>query len=267
MPFSIIGGIIGAAGSLGAAGESSQASEDAVNEEHNEFNTATSLTAPQRQLGYGADNILASLYGIAQPYGGNQSGTSIPTQGTPGYNTSPAYGGGTLNLPGLPGGVHLPAMPAQNGNGLANPSAPNFSAFYNTPGYQFSLDQGQKAISRSAAAGGNLYSTNTLNQLDQNAQGYASTQYNNYVQQLFGLAGLGGQASTSNANNAVQTGSNVASAIQNAGNANASGIAGATGAITNGLKGANWGGSSNTPETSGDSGTWGDGSGYTYNVP
>src|SRR5690242_334265 len=37
-------------------------------------------------------------------------------------------------------------------------NAPDYSAFYNSPDYQFTLQQGQQALDRSAAARGSLYS-------------------------------------------------------------------------------------------------------------
>ena len=53
-----------------------------------------------------------------------------------------------------------------------------------TPGYQFSLGQANNATNAAAAANGTLGSGNQALALQQNAQGLASQNYNNYVSQL-----------------------------------------------------------------------------------
>jgi hypothetical protein len=117
---------------------------------------------------------------------------------------------------------------------------PNYSAFYNTPGYQFTLNQGENAINRQAAANGSLYSTNTLGALNNYAQGTASTQYNSYINQLLSMAGLGNAAATGVGSAATATGQGVAGSLLNAGNASASGILGSSNAFSNLLgQGAN----------------------------
>ena len=100
------------------------------------------------------------------------------------------------------------------------------AAFYNSPGYQFSLSQGEGAINKQAAAGGSLYSSNTLGALNNYAQGTASNQYNNYISQLMGMAGMGNQASAGVGTAATATGQGVANSYGNIGNANANGILG-----------------------------------------
>jgi hypothetical protein len=55
----------------------------------------------------------------------------------------------------------------------------NPSSVANLPGYQFGLDQSQEALQRAGAAKGYLGSGNILNELQKNAQGYASQQFNN----------------------------------------------------------------------------------------
>lgn len=52
------------------------------------------------------------------------------------------------------------------------------------PGYQFRFNQGMQALNRSAAAGGNLLSGNTLAAAQEFGQGIASQEYNNTVNRL-----------------------------------------------------------------------------------
>lgn len=96
------------------------------------------------------------------------------------------------------------------------------SDFEKDPGYQFRMDEGQKALERSAAARGGLNSTGTLRNLTRYSQGVASDEYNNAYNRfnadrdrrfnrLASLAGVGqtantqlGQAGTNYANNVSQ---------------------------------------------------------------
>jgi hypothetical protein len=72
--------------------------------------------------------------------------------------------------------------------------------FYQSPDYQFALDQGQKAINRQAAQGGYSYSGRALQEAGNYASGLASQNYNNYINSLMGLTGVGQNASMGQAN-------------------------------------------------------------------
>lgn len=63
--------------------------------------------------------------------------------------------------------------------------------FQNTPGYQFSLNQGLNALNANNAAMGQTLSGNALEGINNYAQGVASQQYNNYINQLQNLASGG----------------------------------------------------------------------------
>lgn len=69
------------------------------------------------------------------------------------------------------------------------------------PGYQFQLEQGNRAIQQGAGMQGSPFSGNTMQALSQFNQGLAATTYNDafnrwnqQVQNLAGLAGLGANA-------------------------------------------------------------------------
>lgn len=64
----------------------------------------------------------------------------------------------------------------QNGDFQKDFSMADFQA---DPGYQFRMDEGQKALERSAAAKGGLMSGGTLKALDRYSQGVASDEYSN----------------------------------------------------------------------------------------
>ena len=87
----------------------------------------------------------------------------------------------------------LPWMQAGT-NALATQQAllsGDYSKFYDSPDYQFSLDQGMKGMDRSAAARGRLYSGGYGQDLNKYAQGMATTNYNNFYDKLAGLSRTG----------------------------------------------------------------------------
>jgi hypothetical protein len=119
----------------------------------------------------------------------------------------------------------------------------NYSGFENMPGYQFAQQQGTQAIQRQAASLGNAYTPNTAAAVGQYVTGTAMQDYNTYISQLMGAAGLG-----TTANQGLQTGNqntanNISQAQQNIGQAQASGISGVANAA-GGLFSPNGAGSS-----------------------
>jgi hypothetical protein len=133
---------------------------------------------------------------------------------------------------------------------VLNPQQFTMSDFYNDPGYQFQLQQGNQAIERSAAARGGLTSGATGKALAGYTTNLANTTYgdayNRYLQtrqqgnnELMGLAniGLGATNSTVGAglNVAGQQANNLTSAITGAGAARASGYVGAANAVNGSL--------------------------------
>ena len=145
------------------------------------------------------------------------------------------------------------------------------------PGYAFRLAEGQKALERSAAARGGLYSGRAMKDMNAYAQGQASQEYgnaynryqsnqNNQYNRLASIAGVG-----QTANNALaQSGQNYANQVGNltmtnaanqgnaalvGANARMSGYAG----LGNALGKVNWG------SLGGGSGGSGSSPGFTYN--
>src|SRR5262252_1477698 len=64
----------------------------------------------------------------------------------------------------------------------------------NTPGYQFRLGEGLRALQNAAAARGTLLTGGTLKGIQKYAQDVASTEYGNRVNQLMSLSQLGANA-------------------------------------------------------------------------
>lgn len=128
------------------------------------------------------------------------------------------HGGGTLG--GLAGGRLM-------GNPMAGRNIKD------DPSYQFRLDEGLKALQRSAAAKGTLLTGGTMKALERFAQDYASTEYSNaYARaaseqgndfdRLFRVSNMGLQATTGAANSSgtygSQAGANSSGYAANAGN-------------------------------------------------
>jgi len=168
-----------------------------------------------------------------------------------------------------------------NGSGVAQGSlltpygqtftAPTGLTEQNDPGYQARLQLGQDAIQRSAAAAGGVVTGGTAQALNNEAQDYASNEYNNVYNRalstyntnynayntdqtnqynkLAALAGsgqtaattaatLGQNAANSEAGTVTGTAAQQGQDLTNAGAATASGYVGAANAYSNGLSGA-----------------------------
>lgn len=107
--------------------------------------------------------------------------------------------------------------------------------FQKDPGYDFRMQEGQKALERSAAARGGLQSGGTLKALSKYGQDYASNEYNNAYNRfnsdrdrrfnrLSSIAGIGQTANSQNAASGANYANNVGA--NSMGAANAAGAAG-----------------------------------------
>lgn len=119
-------------------------------------------------------------------------------------------------------------------NGQSTNAPQNFSQFFNSPDYQFALQQGQAGLQNYenanglAQSGAGLAAASTFN------QGLATQQFGNYFNRLMGLSQLGASA----ANTAVAGGNAAANTIGNIGASQAGGIIGSANALAGGLTGA-----------------------------
>lgn len=100
----------------------------------------------------------------------------------------------------------------------------DMSAFTASPGYQYRLQQGQDAIESGAAARGGLYSGATAKALSNYGQQSASQEFDNYVNRLFGVTGVGQQAATGIANAELGVANNIGNIQNNIGQNQANAI-------------------------------------------
>jgi hypothetical protein len=158
----------------------------------------------------------------------------------------------------------LSQMLSTPGQGLLTPwtqqfTAPTAAQAEQTPGYQFQLQQGEDAIQNSAAARGGLLSGGTLADLNNYAQGTASTNYqntfsnaltqyqnayqtflnnqNNTYNRLAGQSAQGLGAAGQNVNLITGIGGDIASLYGAQGTAAAQGTIGQANALSQGIGG------------------------------
>lgn len=103
------------------------------------------------------------------------------------------------------------------------------------PGFTEALDQGLKSTERSAFAQGQGLSGRTLASLFNQAQGASYNAFNNYANQLAGVAGTGQTAGTNLGTFGSNNSSTIGNLLTQGGNARASGIIGANNALQQGI--------------------------------
>lgn len=237
----VIGGVATAYAGKKSASAQGRAADASISEQQRQFDIAHEAQAPYRQVGSAALNQLAALYGLPQ----YQAGVEQPLS----YEDWTAQNGGAIGIgagPDIgPAGAFGISRTGQFTGNLGNElrsrgqyqqylegfqpaapqgAAPNFENFFASPDYQFALRQGQQTAQNSAAAGGGLYSGNTLRALTDYGQGMASQHLGTYANRLAGIAGVGQTAATNVGNAALQTGTNVGNLLMSQGDARASGL-------------------------------------------
>jgi hypothetical protein len=188
--------------------------------------------------GVSAGSLGSLLTGAAGLYG-SQNAAEAQTQAIQGgINTQTQTMGNINSLYGAQTNLGNSAMNALGQAQGLNGAAPNYSGFMNMPGYQFSQQMGVQAAERQAAAMGNAGNSGTSALIGNQVAGTAMQDYNTYISQLMGSAGLGAQANTGLSGAQIQTGTNISQMQQNAGQANATGVssgANAVGGVIGGL--------------------------------
>lgn len=178
----LVGGYMASQGQKSAAKDAANASnagtQASLDEQKREFDINQQNQAPWLNTGKSALSMLAGMYGLN---GGSQ----------PSGNTITMFDGTRATPIGT------------------NPGGPDYSAFFESPDYQFALQQGQQAQDRDAAARGTLYSGAHTADAIQFGQGLASQQFGNFYNRLAGLAGVGQTA----ANQLGASGQNYANSV------------------------------------------------------
>lgn len=109
-------------------------------------------------------------------------------------------------------------------NQAQNMLTPGYQFNASDPSYQWRLEQGQKALERSAASKGQLLSGGMLKSLAGYSQGMASQEYGNQFGRAMGLAGLGYNAASQQAGYSNAFGNTQAAGQEGIANAEAANI-------------------------------------------
>lgn len=192
---------VGAAGALGSAALESNAAGNAADVQANAANKAATMQADLGQEGLNYENYQYQQDRADQMPFMQTGANSLATLGyLLGVNPGGTAGGGTaqpgqtLSIPGATGTVNVPGVTPLTGVANTNLgamgslmqaypggpfTAPTAEQARETPGYQFALDQGEKAVQAGASANGSLLTGGTLNAEQQFGQNLADTNYNN----------------------------------------------------------------------------------------
>jgi len=213
--------VVGAAATVGgavsqkraadkAAKAQTNASRESIAAQQDSEDRALALQRPFFNAGYAATAALLDLNGIDRSRLGPAA--VEPRQGK---SLAPQ----DELAPGPPGPEDLSSYGKYN--------------FQADPGYQFRMDEGIRALDRSAAARGSLNSGGQLRKLTRYGQDYASNEYQRVYDRIAQIAGFGRGASSDSAGIVVNTGQNIGGALTNAGEARASGFVASGNAIAN----------------------------------
>lgn len=134
--------------------------------------------------------------------------------------------------PGSPAPAPVEQVPAKTPEELQQEA---FDAYYRSPDYLIAFDEGQKAIERSAAARGDLFSGNTLTAQTRYGQDYANTRYNQYANRLMSLAGAGQTSAHGTGQFGAQAAGQYGNALMYGGQAQAGQFANWNNAIQSGM--------------------------------
>lgn len=214
-------GILGVAGAVGGAAISANATGNAVDEQTAQQNKALEFQQQEYsdQKANQAPFVSAGQSSVGQLMAGLSNGT---------------FGPGSI-----PGFV-----------------APTLQQAQQTPGYQFTQQQGEEGIERGAAAAGGAFTGGTLKSLAGFDSGLADTTYqqifnnalsgyqtqlasqNQGFNQLASVAGLGENAAANAGNTGAQAASTIGSTLTNLGATQAAGTIGQANAAVSGINGA-----------------------------
>lgn len=244
------GSFVQAAASIEGGRIAARASRDAARIQDRQFQQTRTDLLPFLEFGKSALGPLSQLFGLDSGLAGTGGrGARNPEfdrlRGLLGQ-TSPVTEQNIPNREGDFRGTELISNPefgrlSQELSGTdeflpseVDPNADPLAPFIESPGFQFRLQEGQKALDRSAASRGQLLSGQQIKASQDFGQNLASAEFNSFVDRLASFAGLG---QTTGAQ-IGQFGANAALArggfIQQAGGQRASGLIGAANALAAG---------------------------------
>jgi len=244
-----IGAGASVAGSRSAASASQRATDQAVVEQQRQFDLTRQDYQPWMQTGQNALAELSALLGVG--YSGAPMPNSTmyasaapdPVTGQYPYTAAPDLWYQPTDHSDQPGADPRAPAPGELPMSTLEASAPAqaspFDALFNSPEYQFALQQGNRAVNANLAATGDVYGGNALRGISEYNQGLASQQFQNRVNNLAMLSGFGANATNSAASFGANASNNISQAMLangvNQGNAALSMAGGVGGALNSGI--------------------------------
>jgi hypothetical protein len=268
------GAVIGAVATNNAADQSADAIGDAADAtaatNRYMYDTTRADQAPYRQVGTGALNRLAAMYGLPQYQDPSAATTysagsdvalvenrgGVPVENARLYATDPlykkawdeawarhtqAFGRGfddhsdfsaieydlRRTMEADPSFRTRSASPIQGRtgdtiNGATGQVENDWSSFFDSPDYQFALQEGNRSVNQGLAARGLANSGAAMKELTRYGQGMASQQLGNYTNRLAALAGIGQTATQATSDAGTRAAGNISAAQMAAGDARAS---------------------------------------------
>jgi hypothetical protein len=113
----------------------------------------------------------------------------------------------------------------------------DYSQFYQSPDYQFRLDEGQRALDSSGAARGMALSGNQLKAITRYGGDMASGEYNNWFNKLNSMSSTGANTAGQIGGLGANAASNIGNAMMAGGNARASGYINKANSYNNAIAG------------------------------
>jgi hypothetical protein len=230
-----------------AAKAQKQAAQQGADVQRYMFDQSREDMAPYRDVGTGALYKLAGMYGVDTPARKPTTDWAAYVQNNPDlvadYGKQVAkgrasnlddYGQWHYQTYGQAEGRPIDAYQT-GGAPAASGSVGDYGGFTASPGYKFRLDEGIKAVERSAAARGLLGSGATMKGIQRYGEGLASSEYENYANALRSMAGIGQTSAQATGAQGIATGQGIAQSMTQAGNARASGYANTGAAVNQGI--------------------------------
>lgn len=215
----IIGGVASNMAANKAASAQSKSAASAIDEQQRQYDLTRSDLAPYRNIGYQALGTLGSLYGYNAA---NSSGPLSYEDWAKQNQSAPSMSGPWGNF----GNYFAYQNYVQNFKPQAA-TAPDYSAFFKSPDYEFRRSEGLRGVEQSAAARGGAYSGNALKALADYNSNLAAGEFGNYFNRQAVLAGIGQSATNTSATAGQASANNIGNMLMAQGDARASGIMGA----------------------------------------
>lgn len=233
---SVGGSVVQASAARRAAGAQTAAAREQMDVQERMYQQTRDDLSPFREAGLPAVNALNYYLGLGprpEAIGGNQlTVEEIANQ----QQTGAIFGGGRNASQFRVGENIFDTRDAAQEYATANSTQGTpFVGFQETPGFQFAMDQGRRAVDASAASRGGLRSGATIQAQTDRGVGMANQEFGNYLSRLSGVISGGQNAAAQQANVNMNTANSMGNALGAMGNAQAAGAVGQGNAINAGI--------------------------------